>query len=237
MARIVKHKKNKRGFWDREYKKSGHLALSTEPSEDFVKFCNFLERDYGKQYLNPLAQAVDLGCGNGRNLGFLAGTYNVRGYGIDTSKEAVAQARSMTGDLPLTFEVRSIADPLPLRDATQALVIDAMVSHVLKTPERHAMLGEILRVLRRDGWYFFKTFLLDEDRNAAELLRDHPGSESGSYIHPEFGIEEHVFTEREIRELLEPYFTIHRIHKSHGHLRNGKAHKRRSITIYAQKRG
>lgn len=235
MGRMVKRTRNARGFWDREYRKNSYLSLSAEPSEDFLKFCRFLERDFGKKYLNPLCQAIDLGCGNGRNIAHLASFYGVKGLGIDASREAIAQARAMTGDLPLTFEVRSIADPLPVKDSSQTIVIDAMVSHVLKSAERERMLAEVVRVLRPDGWYFFKTFLLDEDRNAAELLRDFPGSEPGSYLHPQFGVEEHVFTQEEIEKLLEPHFFIHKVHKSHGHIRNGQAFRRRSITVYAQK--
>ncbi len=224
-------------FWNNEYKKNAAFSLSHEPSEDLVKFTKFLERDFGRKYLNPLCQAVDLGCGNGRNLVFLSEMFGMKGYGVDTSNAAIAQARLHTEHkkLPLTFSVGSITDPLPLKDSSQTIVVDAMVSHVLKTPEREHMLSEVVRVLRPDGWYFFKTFLLDEDLNAERMLREHPGSEPHSYIHPEIGVEEHVFTTDEVMELLEPYFTIHKIHKSHNHMRQGKAYKRRSITVYAQK--
>lgn len=226
-------------FWNKEYQKSGNFTLSHEPSEDLEKFCRYLEREHGKKYLNPLCQAVDLGCGNGRNLVYLSETYGMKGYGVDTSSEAIAQARAHAThkDLPLTFSVGSIVDPLPLHDSTQTIVVDAMVSHVLKSEQRETMLKEIVRVLRPDGWLFFKTFLLDEDKNAAELLREYPGSEPGSYIHPTIGVEEHVFTDQEIHELLEPYFIVHKTYASHNHLRQGHGYKRRSISVYAQRNG
>lgn len=234
----MKRKRKGVQFWNSEYAKSGTFALSHEPSEDLEKFCRFLERDYGRKYLNPLCQAVDLGCGNGRNLIYLSEHFGFKGYGVDSAKEAIAQARAhaQEKELPLTFAVGSIKDPLPLKDKTQAIVIDAMVSHILKDAEREAMLGEILRVLRPDGWYFFKTFLLDGDQHASRLLAEHPGSETHTYIHPEIGVEEHVFSERELHELLEPHFVVHKVHKSHGHMKNGRAFRRRSVTVYAQKR-
>lgn len=233
----MRKKPDRKQFWDREYRAGTHLAISETESEDLVKFCRFLERGYKKEYLNPMTRVLDLGCGNGRNLIYLARTYGVSGTGIDTSDQAVkeAAARASEEKLPLTFKVGSISESFPVADKSQTLILDMMTSHVLTSAERVTFLQEILRVLRPGGWLFFKTFLLDEDMNAEELLRKHPGSEPGSYIHPEIGVEEHVFTETEIEELLSPHFMVHKTAPSHRHIKNGRAHKRRSISVYAQR--
>ncbi|NBV76623.1 class I SAM-dependent methyltransferase [bacterium] len=230
--------KKRSKFWDKEYLKAERLAIARTPSEDLQKFCRFLERHYGRQYLHQNCKVLDAGCGNGRNLIFLAQEYGMHGLGIDSSLEGIEQARKHAKEVEVshlvTFQKGSISDPLPLPDHTTTLVLDMMVSHVLKSYERDSFLKEIVRVLRTDGWLFFKTFLLDEDRNAKRLLRDNPGSEEGSYIHPDIGVEEHVFTEHEIAELLEPYFILHKIAPSHKHLKYGQANKRRSVSVYAQ---
>ncbi len=235
----VRMKKKRAGkdrkFWNAEYENAGHLALSDNPSEDLLKFLRYLEREHGRAYLNPLASVLDLGCGNGRNLIHLAKTYRMRGVGYDISPEAIAQARKKSVELPLSYEARSIAGALPLPDASQTLILDMMTSHVLRSEERTVLLAEMARVLKRGAWLFFKTFLLDEDRHAERLLREHPGSEEGSYIHPEIGIAEHVFTEKEIEDNLSEHFFIHKMLKSHRHISRGKAFKRRSISVYAQK--
>jgi SAM-dependent methyltransferase len=179
--------------------------------------------------------AVDLGCGNGRNLLYLAETYKMRGTGIDISAAAIAQAKRFAQGLPLSFEVGSIAEPLPLQDESQALALDLMSSHVLSHAERSAFHDEVLRVLRPGGWYFLKTFLSDEDPHVKRLLKEHPGQEPGSYIHPVIGVAEYVFSEEEIVSLVEERFTVHKVLKSHGHLRAKGNQKRRSISIYAQK--
>lgn len=212
--------------------------LSHEPSEDLEKFSRFLEREYGRKYLNPLCQATDLGCGNGRNLIYLAEHFGFKGYGVDISSEAIAQARQHAQDkaLNITFTVGSLTDPLPHKSGTQAIIIDAMASHILNEAQREKFLEEIVRVLRPDGWYFFKTFLLEGDDHAKRLLQEHPGTEAHTYIHPEIGVQERVFTIAELEALLEPHFTIHKIYKSHGHRKNGRAFRRRSVTVYAQKR-
>lgn len=235
--------KKGRGFWDTEYKKarkSGpqgpHLTLSDEPAEDLMKFTRWLEREHGKRFLNVTAQALDLGCGNGRNLVFLAKEFGMRGVGYDISKVAIESAKKAAEGLPLKFSVRSLAEPIPLPDTSVTIALDMMSSHVLKKVEREALRSEILRVLRPEGWLFFKSFLLEEDAHAKRLLREYPGPEEGMYIHPEIGVPEYVWTEEGVREFFEPYFTIHRIEKSFKHRHaDGSAWKRRTLSVYLEK--
>lgn len=231
--------KSSQGFWDKEYsvgKGAGsHLALSTEPSEDLQKFVRFLERENGHEFLNPKQSVVDLGCGNGRNLIYLAKEFGMSGTGFDIAQSAIMQAKkaAVADELRLDFSVRSIAGDLPFKDESQGLILDMMVSHFLNNEERAKLVTEIARIIKPGGWFFFKTFLLDEDRHAKRLLADHPAGEAGSYIHPEIQVAEHVFTEDEVSELLAPYFKIHKVQKSHGHLR--KSAKRRSISVYGER--
>ena len=222
-------------FWDKEYKTSSHLALSDNPSSDLMKFTRWLVREFGKTYLNTRMSVADLGCGNGRNLIYLSNTFGIHGFGFDISSEAIEQARQKGEGLPLEFTALSIAEPIPLPDNSQDMVLDMMTSHFLNEAQRKSLLDEITRILKPEGWLFFKTFLLDEDMHAARLLKSHPGNEPGTYIHPKMNVPEHVSTEEEIRERFDKYFFIHKIYKSHRHLIRGRANKRRSICVYAQK--
>jgi SAM-dependent methyltransferase len=222
-------------FWNKEYKSAGHLALSNNPSEDFMKFTRWLLREHGNEFLSKRASALDLGCGNGRNLIYLSQNFGVKGLGIDISKEAIEQAKSMSADLPLEYIVGSIATDLPVPDSSQTFVMDMMTSHFLKLDEREKLISEIARVLKPGGWLFLKTFLKDEDEHAQRLIKENPAEEKNSYIHPKIGLAEHVFTEDEIEKSLKDKFTIEKITKSHGHLKNGQAFKRRSMSIYAQR--
>ncbi len=213
------------------------LSLSLEASEDLRKFLLYLKREYRREYLDKKASVVDLGCGNGRNSIFISRTYGSRVSGIDSGEEAIAQAKRASGNLQTQFRVGSLADPLPYADSSQDLVLDMMVSHFLLAKQRGALLGEIVRILKSGAWLFYKTFLLEDDAHAARLLRNYPADEPGSYIHPTIGALEHVFTEDEIIESLSPFFTIRKILKSHRHRdRFGRPHKRRSISVYAQKK-
>ncbi|PIR57656.1 MAG: hypothetical protein COU71_02900 [Parcubacteria group bacterium CG10_big_fil_rev_8_21_14_0_10_38_31] len=231
-----KNRRNDRKFWNKEYKEVKHLSLSSNPSEDLLKFTRWLGRQYKGAYLGRSDTVLDVGCGNGRNLVYLAKTFGIKGIGVDISKEAIAQARDMSKGLPLEYKCQSIADSILVDDESCSLVLDMMTSHVLNSEKREHLLNEIVRILKPGGWFFFKTFLLDEDRHAERLLRENPAEEKGTYIHPKSGTPEHVFTEDEIGKVLDPYFIIHKISKSHRHILKGKAFKRRSISVYAEKK-
>jgi len=231
-----KRGRDDRKFWNKEYKEVKYLALSSNPSEDLLKFTRWLGRQYNGPYLSSVDTVLDVGCGNGRNLVYLSKTFGVKGIGIDISKEAVAQAEDMSKGLPLEYKCQSIADPLLLEDRSCDMALDMMTSHVLNSEKRERLLSEIVRVLKPGGWFFFKTFLLDEDRHAERLLRENSGDEEGTYLHPKSGTPEHVFTEEEIMKIFEPYFTIHKISKSHRHILRGRPFKRRSISVYAEKK-
>jgi len=237
---MKKQKKGKgKNFWNNEYggkgRNGGHLALSTEPSEDMLKFTRWLERETKNTYLNHRNSVLDLGCGNGRNIVHLGKTYGMQGIGYDISEQAIAQAAKVAeaDGLRMKFASRSIAGTFDIPDESQVIVLDMMVSHFLNKDERAVLIAEVARLLIPGGYLFFKTFLLDGDKHAERMIKEHPAEEQGSYIHQKIGATEHVFTEDEIDEALAPYFQIRKVQKSHGHLRN-KA-KRRSICVYAER--
>lgn len=238
MARHVKNrKKNRHGtaFWDKEYSNAEHLALSTEASEDLEKFTRYIERLSKRTILNPTASVLDCGCGNGRNLIFLARQFGMHGIGYDSSAAAIKEAQKLSSGLPLTYEVRSIAGALDVPDESQMLVLDMMTSHFLKKEEREQLRDEIFRVLKPGGYLFMKTFLRDKDLHTKRLLEESPAEEEGAYIHPVIGVAEYVYSEEELVNFLEERFIVHKTYASHKHVSKGKARKRRTIAVYAQK--
>lgn len=234
----IELKTSSASFWNKEYQKGNYLALSMNASSDMIKFVEWLSK-HGIE-LNEETRVFDLGSGNGRNLVYLAEQYQMHGVGYDISVEAVNQARKhskvnkdIQDPTKLVYEARSIAGRFEnIPDNSQNIVLDMMVSHFLTNAERAVLQDEVLRVLKPGGWYYYKTFLLDGDRNAQRMIKENPGPEENSYVHPSIGVVEYVFTEKIIRDEL-GYFTIHRATRSHKHL--GKAAKRRSISVYAQK--
>jgi SAM-dependent methyltransferase len=227
----------RKDFWNAQYKSGTHFKLSDEPAEDLEKFCRYLERNYGKSLMNVTTQAVDIGCGNGRNLIYLAKEFGMRGVGYDTSKEAIEQAKLAAAELPqLKFTVQDLRRPIPLPDNSVTIALDMMASHILNKEQRDALMFEVLRVLRPNGWLFFKSFLLDEDKNAIRMLKDFPAKEEGMYMHPEIGHAEYVWTLAAIKRQFGDFFTIHKIEKSFKHKhKDGTAWKRRTVCVYLEK--
>ena len=240
MARHVKNQRRKRhgtAFWDHEYTNAEHLALSTEVSEDLEKFTRWLERQTKRELLNPLASAIDLGCGNGRNLLYLARTYGMRGVGYDSSAAAIKEARALAAaaEANLSYAVRSMAGDLDESNDSQQLALDMMSSHFLNADDRAHLRDEIYRVLKPGGYLFMKTFLRDGDLHTERLIKEQPGAEPGTYIHPVIGVPEHAYYEAELLEFLGERFLIQKAYASHKHVSKGKARKRRTIAVYAQK--
>ena len=67
------------------------------------------------------------------------------------------------------------------------------------------------------------------------LLEENPGDEPGSYIHPVIGVQEFVYSEAQLIDFLEEKFIVHKVYTSHKHISRGKAWKRRTISVYAEK--
>ncbi len=234
--RKQKRKRHGANFWDTEYTEGGHLKLSDEAAGDLQKFCRWLERETGREILNPTKSVADFGCGNGRNLVYLSQTFGMRGVGYDISQAAIKIAVSVSTALPLQYEARSIAGTFPkIADNSQALALDMMTSHFLSAGERTVLRDEIFRTLEPGGYLFMKTHLADGDLHTRRLLRDMPAKEEGSYIHPVMGVAEHVYTEDELTTFLGERFEIKKIYRSHKHVRHGQARKRRTVAVYARK--
>jgi SAM-dependent methyltransferase len=168
-------------FWDEEYASKDHLKISDNPSSDMVKFYRWLEKQ--DPYFLPYkdGSVLDIGCGNGRNIIATCSEFGCHGVGYDISSEAIEQCKEKTKKLGLDidFHTQNASEAIPLGDESQKVVLDMMVSHVLKNEDKENLIKEIHRVLEPSGFLFLKTFLLDGDINAKILLRDYPGSEEG----------------------------------------------------------
>lgn len=229
-------KKDSKKFWNKEYKKPGIFNLSTEPAEDMKKFGRWIEREFGKGYLDNRTFVLDLGCGNGRNIIYLAKEFGCRGVGYDISDEAINQAKEASKGLMLRFYTRSIAGKFEMGNGSVDLVVDMMASHYLKEEERKIYLNEISRIIKPGGILLLKSFLKEEDRHAERMLRENSAGEDGAYIHPEHGTYEHVWAEEKLKKFFAPYFDLEKIERSGKHLMNGHAFKRRHFVAYFRRK-
>jgi len=229
---MVKSKK----FWNDEYKNPEHLTMSDEPSSDLITFVRWAEKNAEWPPFPKDGLMLDIGCGNGRNIVAMVKESGMRGVGFDISNEAIHQAQKMAGKLPISFTVQGAEEKLPADDESVDVVLDMMSSHFLNEKEREELVKELVRVMKPYGWLFFKTFVLEGDKNAERLLKDAPSGEKNSYIHPKIKVQEHVWTEDEIYEVFSPYFKIYKMIKSHKHIKDGQPNKRRTVSVYMEKK-
>lgn len=222
-------------FWDREYTNPEHLKLSTVESADLTKFTRFAIRQKRGDIFTVGHSAIDAGCGNGRNLIYLANEFAMKGVGVDISSAAIAQAKAASHNLDIHYYVGSAGAPLPATDESQSVALDMMTSHFLDAKERASLRDELFRVLHPGGWLFMKTFLKDGDLHTTRLLKEFPAKEEGAYIHPVMGVPEYVYSEEELVTFLREKFIIRKVQRSHRHRTKGGAGKRRTISIYAEK--
>lgn len=238
MKSIKRNKKNN-NFWNKEYKDAKHLTLSEEPSSDLLSFVKWVNRNSEWPAFFQGGFVLDVGCGNGRNIGNLCEEYHMKGLGFDISETAIKQASEKFKSLKkLEFKVGNIYDNLELENESVDVVLDMMVIHFLNDHKRHEYIKDISRVIKPFGWMLLKTFVLDNDQNAIRMIKDYPtpDKEHNSYMHPKFKGLEHVFTEDELDELFSPYFIIHKKIKSYKHFKDGKPYKRRTICVYLERK-
>ena len=159
----------------------------------------------------------------------------MKGVGIDISSAAIAQAKKASVGLDIKYSIGNAGDPMPAEDESQSLALDMMTSHFLDKACRERLRDELFRTLQPGGFLFMKTFLKDKDLHTKRLVEERPGKEEGSYIHPVMGVAEYVYSEEELVNFLSEKFIVRKIYRSHKHAFKGRARKRRTISIYAEK--
>lgn len=225
---------NNYSAWEREYQNPKFVSLGTDAAQDVKDFAKWLRR---KQKIELEGKHVlDLGCGAGKNSIYFA-ERDAQVIGYDFSKVAInaAKERAVKENLTISFEVQSIGEKLSVADESIDIVLDVMSSHALSNAERSTYSAELYRVLKPGGYAFVRTFILDGDNNAKKLIKEFPGTESNTYVLPETGMTEHVFTEKELKDFYSN-FKILNFEKEFGYQRWGnQSYKRRYAIIYLQK--
>lgn len=147
----------------------------------------FLE---GRREMFEGERALDIGCGNGRNLQALLSA-NMIACGIDSSSEAVALAAERFQKAIL---VHCQAQYLPFPESSFGLVYAGTTLSCLKEQELYKAFGEIMRVLKPGGFFLFSDFTVND-----------PGA-TGVGLASEFaGAIQHYFDPHDIELLLNEF--------------------------------
>ena len=226
---------NNHAAWEKEYRNPKLVTLFTEPQSSVKEFLRWLRKKESVDLTT--CTVLDLGCGTGRNALHLAEEGVKAAYGIDISKTAIQHAHEAVRAKGLTnahFSVGSIGASLTaLSDQSCNIILDVTASNALSESERAVYLSEMHRVLAPNGHIFVRALCKDGDANAKELIRTSPGPEVDTYIMPDTGFVERVFTKADFEALYGQHFTINYLDKeTHYTLFNGRRYKRNFWIAY-----
>lgn len=211
-------------------------AHTGAPEADVVRFAQRLRAEGRRRVL-------DLGCGIGRHLSFLAGA-GFEACGVDVSPTAVAIAgESMKAQRLPGGAVQAEMTHLPFREAFDAALAWNVVYHALVGQVIRAT-AELARVLRPGGLLLVTFNSIEND--AVQRARVAAASGGSRELEPDTfvmvgdpgdkGLPHHYTTEQEIRERLLPGFLLLEVeHRRSGALRNGGAHRTARFVVLARR--
>lgn len=217
--------------WEKEYRNPKLITNSDEPQLDFKHFIKWLRKDQ-KVELDGL-RVLDLGSGTGKNSLFLAERGSLV-EGIELSKTAVqiANQRAKEKQLDVVFTEGDIGKKFPYPAKSFDLIIDVVSSNSLSPEERASCIKECKRVLKSNGYMFVKALCKDGDKNAENLIKKFPGKEKDTYVMPETGIIERVFSKKDIESLYND-FQILKLERKESYTKfQGKPFKRQFWLVY-----
>ena len=210
--------KTSKQAWEYEYA-NRRLMTGVKPAKSFLQWIKHVIKEDGRRgSALPLqgTRVLDLGSGEGKNALYLA-TLGATVDGIEIASNAVATTKERIKELSDVYgsefgvvRVRegSIGQQYQFPDATFDLIIDITSSNSLSETERMVYLNESCRVLKSGGRMFVRALCKDGDTNAKQLLKLHPGQEHDTYLQPDWGLVERVFSEVDIKALYGTKFTI-----------------------------
>jgi len=217
--------------WDKEYKESKLLTKENKPQADVVRFVQFLKKEQKVNIEN--CSVIDLGSGTGRNSFYFAELdANVMGLeisktAIDIAEKHVKEARMSKGTFDITYVKQSIGEKFPSEDESIDIALDVTSSNSLTEAERDVYLAETKRVLKTGGYFFVKALCKEGDDNAKYLIKNFPGKEADTYVMPELGVAERVWTKEDFVHTYEKYFKILKLEKKTSYSRmNDRSYKR-----------
>lgn len=226
--------------WEREYTAQQLLSPSTVPHAEAVRFVRWLKKERrrsGTRLDLEGMRVLDLGSGTGRNSAYFAQEgAQVTGYEFAPTALALAKAHAQNAGLSIDYRLQSIGAPYPLPDASVDIALDVTSSNSLSDRERDVYMRELQRVLVPGGYLFVRALSSEGDPHARELVKQYPGPDPDTYVHPDLGIVEKVFSRESFTAAYGPHFAICSLERvQHYATVAGRRYKRSYWVAYLQK--
>jgi SAM-dependent methyltransferase len=235
-------------IWEREYQKPKLVTgRGTEPQASVKDFLRWLRRGDSAIPGSPIRElenlsVLNLGCGNGKNSNYICSLDATnRAVGVEISETALGEARTHAHEMHVatqtTYLKHSIGVALPFPDESFGLALDVTSSNSLNEAERAIYLTEVQRALKPTGFLFVRALCKDGDTNAQNLLKSNPGPERDTYILPDVGLTERIFSREDFIATYSHLFHILHLEKETHYTRfGGRSYKRNFWLAYLQKK-
>lgn len=226
--------------WEREYRAQQLLSPSNVPHADVMRFVRWMKKEYrrrGERLDLEDMRVLDLGSGTGRNAYYFA-REGARVTGLEFSPTALQMAKQFAreGGLDIDYRLQSIGKPYPLPDESIDIALDVTSSNSLSDSERKMYVRELSRTLKPGALLFVRALSFEGDPHAKELVRRFPGPDPDTYVHPDLGIVEKVFSRESFRAAYESAFSIRELERTQHYAEvAGRTYKRSYWVAYLER--
>lgn len=233
-------KPDQQGAWEREYRTQRLLSPSNVPHADVMRFVRWMKKEHrkkGERLDIEGMRVLDLGSGTGRNAYYFAKEgAQVTGFEFSTTALQMAKEFAKGGGVDIDYRLQSIGEPYPLPDASIDIALDVTSSNSLNDAERKVYVRELSHILKPGGYLFVRALSFEGDPHAKELVRRFPGPDSDTYVHPDLGIVEKVFSRESFRATYEPTFAIRELERTQHYAEvAGRTYKRSYWVAYLER--
>ncbi len=189
--------------WEKEHRQPQVLLQmdASHPSSGVVKFLDWLKTQKPVDTLS----GIEMCCGKGRNVIWLAQQGVTMSMGIDFSPAAITEAKKRAKAAGFSdntqFFVHDATRPYPVKAASLDFAYDCFGSTDIESSDKRRQALDNLLATLKPGGYLMVYLLSTDDEFHHEMIRKHPGPDAGSFIHPVNGKYEKAFTEKEVKEI------------------------------------
>lgn len=218
--------------WEKEYLSQGiPSSYRTDPAKVIVNFMTFLEEMGFRGQ-----EALDLGCGKGRNAFYLA-EHGYHVTGIDLVAGNIAEINRTAHERGLAVEgfCQSVTEPWPLQGQVDVAIDIFCYKHIVNKQGQRAYRHYLAAALKDNGFYFL-SLAADDDGFYGPLLAGSPDPIHKLVIDPFANIASYLYSLDEITQEFSDTFKLVKASKVQSvSPMHGKEYQRQVLNLIFQK--
>jgi ubiquinone/menaquinone biosynthesis C-methylase UbiE len=201
----ISHEEQRR-IWEEEHSNPYVLKQmdSSEASSGVARFWDFLKDKNN-------AAGIEIGCGKGRNVIWLA-EQGADMHGLDFSSAAIAAAKKRAAEAgagkSAAFLVQDVTEPWQLADNSFDFGIDCFATTDIESVEGRLFAMQEMRRVLKPGGYLLAYLLSTDDEFHKEMIRKSPAGERNAFLHPTTGKFEKTYDEKDIEDTFKGFDVV-----------------------------